>query len=70
MHSVSVSGFFNATGFVHLFPCLFGWRVRMSIIWTAENPEIGKIEAKIRASFFLKTSESVFTKKCYEVLKL
>ena len=34
----------------------------MSIIRTAKIPKIGKIGAKIRASIYLKTSESVFTK--------
>ena len=29
-----------------------GWRVRMSIIQTAENPKIGKIGAKIRTSIY------------------
>ena len=47
-----------------------GWRVRMSIKQTAENLKIGKIGAKIRASVYLKALESVFPKKCYEVLKL
>ena len=32
------------------FRVFFGWRVRMSIIRTAEIPKIGKIGAKIRAS--------------------
>ena len=41
----------------------------MSVIRTADNPKISKIGVKIRASVYLKTSESVFTKKCYEVLK-
>ena len=51
MLSVSVRGFFNAAGSVRPFPCLFfGWRVRMSVIRTAEIPKIGKIGAKIRAS--------------------
>ena len=35
----------------------------MSIIRTAKIPKIGKIGAKIRASVYLKTLESVFTKK-------
>ena len=32
------------------FRVFFGWRVRMSVIRTAEIPKIGKIGAKIRAS--------------------
>ena len=57
--------FFYTTGSVRPFPWFFlGWRVRMSVIRTAEIPKIGKIGAKIRASVYLKTSESVFTKKC------
>ena len=51
MLSVSVHGFLNAAGSVRPFPCFFfGWRVRMSVIRTAEIPKIGKIKAKIRAS--------------------
>ena len=46
------------------FRVFFGWRVRMFIIRTAEIPKIGKTGVKIRASIYLKTSESVFSKKC------
>ena len=35
----------------------------MSVIWTAKIPKINKIKAKIRASIYYKTSESVFSKK-------
>ena len=35
----------------------------MSVIRTAKIPKINKIEAKIRASVYYKTSESVFSKK-------
>ena len=43
-----------------------GWRVRMSVIWTAENPKIGNIGAKIRASIYKKPQSPYFLKKCYE----
>ena len=42
----------------------------MSVIRTTQNPRIGKIGAKICAFVYKKTSESVFSKKFYEVLKL
>ena len=35
----------------------------MSVIRPTRIPKIGKIRAKIRASVYLKTSESVFLKK-------
>ena len=50
MQSVSVYGFFIPPGPSVRFRVFFGWRVRMSVIRTAEIPKIGKIRAKIRAS--------------------
>ena len=42
----------------------------MSVICTAKNPKNGKIGAEIRASIYKKILESVFPKKCDEVLEL
>ena len=42
----------------------------MSVIRPAENPKIGKIEAKIRESVYKKPRSPYFLKKYYEVLKL
>ena len=51
MQSVSVRVFLITPGSVRPFPYFFrGWRVHMSVIWTAIIPKIGKIGAKICAS--------------------
>ena len=52
MLSVSVHGFFMPPGLSVRFCVFFWWRVRMSVIRTAEIPTIGKIGAKIRASVY------------------
>ena len=49
------------------FRVFLGLRVRMSVIQTTENPRIG---AEIHVSIYKKTSESIFSKKCYEILTL
>ena len=40
----------------------FGWRIRMSIIRTAENPKFGKFRVKIRASIFKNLGFHIFYK--------
>ena len=64
LNAVCVHPFFlMPLGLSVRFHVFFGWRVRMSVIWTTEIPKIHKIGAKIHASVYKKTSESVFTKK-------
>ena len=52
------------------FRIFLGWRVRMSVIRTAKIPKINKIKAKIRASVYYKTSESVFSKNIKKLKSL